>query len=258
MEVNADEYGFTVTGESPETIDLRDANAVDRMQPTTPFADPSHIEQYAYTMGYNYGRFVGATVVRRAQAQQEAAKLEEIAVSDSLTGLYNRRFLMDRYSELQRGRRSRNADPHLPHSLLALDADFFSRINNTYGHDTGDQVLVGIAKVLKEATRLDGDVAVRMGGEEFALLLPHTSIKAASDVAERIRVSTAESPAILQALQQAHLQSGQQAIEQVTLSIGVVRIHLYETLRMNYHRADQAMYAAKQAGRNQVVVDSVL
>ena len=164
--------------------------------------------------------------------------LEKLALTDALTGLANRRAFREALeSELARvGRHGR------PASLLFLDLDHFKAVNDTHGHAVGDEVLEGFARVLTRACRR-GDLAARIGGEEFAVLLPATGRVPASLVAERIRRVVEFHPL------------GRSVPVRVTVSGGVVATEDFpappaadELLR----RADSALYRAKAEGRNRV------
>jgi diguanylate cyclase (GGDEF)-like protein len=173
-----------------------------------------------------------AIAIRHAQLFQAQ---EENALTDELTRLPNRRHLAQRYlQEMQRARRHRKAI-----AFLMLDIDNFKVVNDTYGHLNGDAVLAELATILTSGAR-ESDVVARYGGEEFGMLLHETTEAGARTLAERIRakVAAATFPGGLT----------------LTLSIGVAATEdpaLFTTLM---ERADQALYAAKQAGRNQVRV----
>jgi two-component system cell cycle response regulator len=171
----------------------------------------------------------------------ENAKLFKLAVVDGLTGLYVRRYFDLRLGEEEA--RVRRYGGRL--GLLMLDIDHFKALNDAHGHQAGDEVLKQIAQIIQESLRQELDVACRYGGEEFVVILPNTDVTGALVVAERIRQrcqsQTFDSPA-------GHLR--------VTLSGGIAlmssrdRIEGPELLA----RADKALYQAKRAGRNQVVV----
>jgi diguanylate cyclase (GGDEF)-like protein len=160
---------------------------------------------------------------------------EENALTDELTRLPNRRALAQSFlQEMNRARRHHNAI-----AFLMIDLDHFKQVNDTYGHLSGDQVLAELANLLRSGAR-DSDVCARYGGEEFGMILHETTEAGARTLAERIRskVATAVLPGGLK----------------LTISIGVAATDepaLFTTLM---ERADQALYAAKQGGRNQVRV----
>lgn len=159
------------------------------------------------------------------------------ALTDPLTGLFNRRGLEHRASIWFASEPGKNA----PSSWIMADIDHFKKVNDTYGHDAGDDVLKLFAKQLKAATRKN-DVIVRLGGEEFLILLPGAPIAAALDTAERIRVMVEEMV----------VSAGGNKFS-ITSSFGVMA----QSLNHNWHEAvtaaDAALYQAKTSGRNRVV-----
>lgn len=174
--------------------------------------------------------------------------LSEVSSRDSLTGLYNRWFVMEKIdTELNRSLRHGS-----PMSLLMMDVDHFKRINDTWGHSAGDQVLQGIGKLLRDCCRVY-DVPGRYGGEEFCIVLPETKIGNTSAVAERIRRRLADT----------ELPCGETSIA-VTASIGIAGMDTPDdgdTLSPAglIERADRALYSAKNRGRNRVELwDSAL
>jgi diguanylate cyclase (GGDEF)-like protein len=161
-------------------------------------------------------------------------RLLEQAIVDPLTGVFNRRH-MERCLSDAIERRRRNAAPA---SLLLIDIDHFKLINDRFGHAKGDSVLKGIASLVgKRARKVDS--LFRIGGEEFILLLPDTQEAAAAVVAEQLRASVAE----------ALLVDGRQ----VTVSVGVSELEPDQSSDSWMKHADDALYAAKKAGRNRVV-----
>jgi two-component system, cell cycle response regulator len=174
--------------------------------------------------------------------------LSEVSSRDTLTGLYNRWFVMEKIdTELNRSIRHGS-----PMSLLLLDVDHFKRINDTWGHSAGDQVLQGIGKLLRECCRVY-DVPGRYGGEEFCIVLPETKTGNTTAVAERIR----------HRLESTELPCGETSIA-VTASIGIAGMdepHDGSSLSPAglIDRADRALYTAKNRGRNRVEMwDSAL
>lgn len=164
----------------------------------------------------------------------------EMAVMDQLTGLHNRRYLDSHLSALfdESALRARSL------SILILDIDHFKAVNDTYGHDAGDEVLREFANRVRACTRAI-DVVARFGGEEIVAILPDTAIDAAYAVAERIREQVHNEPFIVQ--------DGRHSIN-VTVSIGVTSRRAGDaTAEVLFKRADQALYRAKQDGRNRVV-----
>lgn len=165
---------------------------------------------------------------------------EEVATVDPLTGLRNRRWLDDAFvRQLDRTRRAGR-----PLSLLMIDVDYFKTINDECGHLVGDEVLRHLGQVLAGSLRPQ-DLLARFGGEEFAVLLPNVDEERAQSVAERLR----------QAVERAPSAPGGGMRPRVTVSIGVATLSADDTEPATatlLHRADQALYRAKQTGRNRV------
>ena len=177
--------------------------------------------------------FLAREISRRARAED---KLEELATTDALTGLKNRRkFDTAIDAEWRRATRQR-----MPLALLMIDADHFKSYNDTFGHQAGDEVLVGIAICISDSVRRAGDCAARYGGEEFAVLLPGLSPEEAVRVAETIR------------------QKVRNWSDVTTVSVGIAS--LTPSASMDWSElvkaADKALYAAKANGRNQSVLAS--
>ncbi len=176
-------------------------------------------------------------ISRRAQAED---KLEELATTDALTGLKNRRkFDAEIDLEWRRATRQKTAL-----ALLMIDADHFKSFNDSFGHQAGDQMLVGIAICISDAIRRAGDCVARYGGEEFAVLLPGVSAVDATRRAETIRLKVqqwSDGPTI------------------TTVSIGVASLTPSATMDWSLlvKAADNALYAAKANGRNQCVLASI-
>jgi diguanylate cyclase len=172
--------------------------------------------------------------------QLEQVKVE--ASTDALTGIANRKEFEVQFAEL-----SAKADAGGgPLSLVVCDIDFFKRVNDTFGHQTGDQVIRFVASVMDRA-KPEGGMVARIGGEEFALLAPNTTRKAALDIAEKIRVAV-ESKRLVR-------RSSNIDLGQITVSLGVAQRQLYEKTTAHAERADNALYASKRAGRNRVTLE---
>ncbi len=164
----------------------------------------------------------------------------ELAITDQLTGLYNRRFLFSQLTPLVQ-RAQCGGDTV---SVMTIDVDHFKRLNDTYGHDVGDAVLRDFAVRLGTNTR-PSDFACRLGGEEFVVIMPRTSGDIACLAAERLRRSVCASPFVVPGLAQAL---------DVTVSIGVACTgDGEETAETLLKRADEALYEAKRSGRNRVI-----
>lgn len=165
------------------------------------------------------------------------AKLIELARTDPLTGLSNRRALMETLAAaLDRMRRH----PH-PLSVLMMDIDFFKRVNDQHGHAAGDRVLKVVANLLRDNIRTS-DALGRIGGEEFAIASVETGGDAAFELAERIRLAVAATT----------IDTGNHPIR-VTISVGIAVARDHDTADSVLSRADTALYAAKGAGRNRVM-----
>ena len=182
-------------------------------------------------------------VLQRTHELHTAMKeLELLATTDSLTGLANRRRMMDWIShEIDRSYRSHN-----PLALCMIDVDHFKYINDTYGHPCGDHAIVAIAKIINETIRKT-DTASRFGGEEFVILMPETDALEAGIVIERLR-------AAIEAMQ--IFSEGTQTFS-ITASFGVAffdHLTAEDSISKLLNRADKALYRAKNAGRNQVVL----
>ena len=163
-------------------------------------------------------------------------QLLELADRDYLTGVANRRAFTDlARTEIQRARRYKRKL-----SLLLIDADHFKRVNDMHGHLSGDAVLASLANTLEGGARRE-DVVGRIGGEEFAVLLPETSLREAQEVAERLRRSVANHPI-----------EAQGKLLEVTISIGMANVPLEaaDPLEAALGTADSMLYKAKEAGRN--------
>lgn len=175
------------------------------------------------------------------QLRGEVKKVREEALSDSLTGLVNRKGFdlalaacLEHYGDSTRGP-----------SLLITDIDYFKRVNDTYGHLLGDKVIRAIAMILKDNTK-GKDVASRFGGEEFVVLLPDTPLDGARQLAEKIR----------ETVQKLNIKrtDKNEAITNITVSLGVASYRKGESFSEFVDRADNALYKSKNLGRNRVSV----
>lgn len=179
---------------------------------------------------------LAAEIERRQQLEDE---LRRLSLTDELTGLANRRaFLRHLRQEIRRMRRHRD-----PLAVIAVDLDHFKAINDAHGHPAGDALLVGIAALFHDSTRRDLDLVARIGGEEFMLVLPRTGREEACILAERLRMELAERRWPVDG-----------ADLRVTGSFGVIAFDGHVDPRRLIAQADAALYRAKRAGRNRVVV----
>jgi diguanylate cyclase (GGDEF)-like protein len=180
--------------------------------------------------------FLAREIGRRARAED---KLEELATTDALTGLKNRR-KFDATFETEWRRAMRHKTPL---ALMMIDADHFKSYNDSFGHQAGDQVLVGIAICISDSVMRAGDCTARYGGEEFAVLLPGLSSSDALTIAETIRLK---------------VQQWADGPTDATVSIGVASLTPHPSMPSSLlmEAADKALYEAKANGRNRSVLAS--
>jgi diguanylate cyclase (GGDEF)-like protein len=167
-------------------------------------------------------------------------KLEELSVTDELTGIWNRRYLWERLEEeISKAKRFHHAL-----SCLMIDIDDFKAINDTYGHITGDTVLIEIAKILKKQCR-SHDLLARFGGEEFVMVLQQTDLDGAGQLAQRLVKTVERQP----------FSTEDHKPLKVTISIGVATYPAEYITDVNglIKKADEALYQAKRKGKNRVV-----
>jgi diguanylate cyclase (GGDEF)-like protein len=198
---------------------------------------PKEMEFCQIVANASYHAFKNAKLFE--QISNEKEDLRHLAITDQLTTLFNHSFFYIRLEE----EFARAVRYDSPLSLILMDIDDFKRINDSYGHRSGDMVLRRVADVIKNSVRKI-DVVARYGGEEIAVLLPQTSLSGAVGEAERIRLSI-ESMQFKEAFE-----------EVITVSLGVVSYSPDETKRPEdlVNRADMALYEAKSAGKNCVKV----
>lgn len=165
--------------------------------------------------------------------------LKNQAIRDPLTSLYNRRYFEDEVSKQILALKAKNS----PYSVLMLDADFFKKVNDTYGHKTGDKVLIELASTAERALR-DNDIVARYGGEEFVIFLPGIKVEDGRGVADRLR----------QSISMQTVYSDDNTPVKFTVSIGVSSSEISDNVDMLIKTADEALYNAKQNGRNRVEV----
>jgi two-component system cell cycle response regulator len=166
----------------------------------------------------------------------------EAAVVDSLTGLNNRRYLDSHLAAMV----GQAAAAGRPLSLMALDIDHFKRVNDTWGHAAGDDVLRGFAARVKSAIR-GVDLMCRLGGEEFVVVMPDTAQDVALRVAERVRAIVEATPFVIE--------DGRRPVA-VTVSVGLAERGRDADASAMLRRADEALYRAKAEGRNRVRADA--
>ncbi len=176
-------------------------------------------------------------IIKNAKLLKE---VQELTLVDQLTGAYNRR-----YFDLYMAKAvviSERAE--LPIHLILLDIDHFKPLNDTYGHVFGDEVLKKITEVIKANSRASDDL-VRVGGEEFAILVPETRTEDCLKIAERVRQTVEETDI-----------SYKDKKANITISLGVTRYQKGTSVAQLFEQADKALYQAKKNGRNQVVVNT--
>jgi diguanylate cyclase (GGDEF)-like protein len=181
--------------------------------------------------------FLAREIGRRAKAED---RLEELATTDALTGLKNRR-KFDMTIDLEWRRAARQ---HTPLALMMIDADHFKAFNDTWGHQAGDQVLVGVAICISDSVRRAGDCAARYGGEEFAVLMPGLSPAEALAVAETIRLKV-------------QLWSEEPQVTTVSIGVASMMPSAVTDWAELVGAADKALYAAKANGRNCSILATV-
>jgi len=200
-----------------------------------------HIEWRITAMGPRNSSEMTLVLTQRDVTEQmeKEAQLKRLATTDMLTGLVNR----SQFDAVLKSEVSRQHRYARPLSLIMLDLDFFKQINDSHGHDVGDQVLESLAGLLKRNLR-KADCCARWGGEEFMLLAPETSLEQAVRLAEKIRGAIKHTDFPIQG--------------SVTASFGVVEVHSPESVKSVMKRVDNALYLAKEKGRDRVSTGGLL
>ena len=176
---------------------------------------------------------VNAIILTDISQQVKAKKeLMLLTLNDTLTNIGNRRFFDQKLQEHITLSERYNS----PFSLMLLDIDFFKKINDIHGHDVGDQVLIDFTSLIKSKLR-EGDVFARVGGEEFAILLPFTTKDKAYTLAQKLREIVEKS----------------KGVAPITMSLGLVQYEKGDNTKSIFKRTDEALYKAKETGRNKVV-----
>ncbi len=174
--------------------------------------------------------------VLNKKLEEEKDRSEWLATRDYLTGLYNRRFMMERI-KIEKSRSKRNS---FPMGLLMADIDGFKNFNDKYGHDCGDIVLKAVSKVMSESVR-DQDSVGRWGGEEFIFLLPETDVNGTVTVGEKIR----------KAVENLNVEYNEEDLN-VTITIGAYIFDVDVEIEESIRRVDEALYKGKRNGKNRV------
>lgn len=200
-----------------------------------------HIEWRITAMGACHDGKCTLVLTQRDVTEQmdKEAQLERLATTDMLTGLVNR----SQFDSVLKSELNRHDRYSRPLSLIMLDLDYFKNINDNYGHVVGDQVLVELAHLLKRNLR-KADCCARWGGEEFMLLAPETSLEQAVILADKIRSTIKHTDFPIQG--------------SVTASFGVVEVHAQESGKSVMKRVDDALYRAKEKGRDRVSTGGLL
>jgi len=234
MEGGASLPPLSMTGKGSAVGDIREVEGMDKRGRRIPL----ELSVAGFRLSDRW--FAVATIRDITERRATELKLRELATTDALTGLNNRRWFMElAQTEFARSRRYNRAL-----AMFMMDIDHFKRVNDTYGHDVGDQVLSALAGIAVGALR-EADILGRLGGEEFGVLLPETARQSAMDVAERLR--RAVEAAVI------HTNAGDLRI---TVSIGVaVMGGTTGSVDLLLKDADVALYEAKQSGRNRVAAN---
>lgn len=184
-------------------------------------------------------RIALAFVILALVKEREEERQRLFAMTDPLTGLPNRRALFETAAALSSYDGAMRGDPI---AVMVFDLDHFKKINDTYGHRLGDRVLQLFANTLSDGFEIDNSIIGRLGGEEFAAIMPGTDLDAATVQAEKVRIAFADAAAMIDGMSIAG-----------TVSVGVAGNDDFDCdLGGLFHRADGALYAAKQSGRNRV------
>lgn len=189
-------------------------------------------------MGSEFSNLRKALGDRHRELKGAVSRIEDLAITDELTGLYNRRYLMNILAQ-QRALANRSRYGFV---VCYIDLDHFKKVNDRYGHPFGDKVLKAFANLISASLR-EVDIGARLGGEEFVLILADTNIEAAHGVCQRMAEKWRE-----------HRYS--EAPELIsTLSAGITEFHSPESIDQVLERADHLLYEAKNGGRNRIVVE---
>ena len=195
----------------------------------------------ANIIDYNYDVALYSAFQDITSRKNREELLQNQATRDPLTSLYNRRY----FEEEVKKQIIKAKTANLPYSVLMLDADHFKKVNDTYGHKVGDKVLIELAARAEKALR-DKDIVARYGGEEFIIFLPEINVTQAEKVADRLR----------QSISTIVVYSDDNQEVRFTVSVGVSSSDISDNVDTLVKTADEALYRAKQNGRNRVEVFS--
>jgi diguanylate cyclase len=231
-------YGKTLAGATSQLGDSADSAGVKRMVETLVSAT-AKMQQRSQALEAK----LQETSQEVTQLRSNLEKVREEAMTDSLTGVANRK----RFDESMRRARRDAENKGVPLSLVLCDIDFFKRFNDTWGHQTGDQIIRFVAGCLTRFAS-DSQLVARYGGEEFAIVMPGTNASDAALVAEKIR-RTVESKKLLR-------KSTNEDLGNITISLGVAQYHTGETIEDLIERTDTNLYRSKTDGRNRTTAES--
>lgn len=188
--------------------------------------------------------FVGQLSLKTTNDIKDLAVLKQESITDALTGLRNRRYFDQRISEEV----ALSTRYKLPLTLMLIDVDHFKKVNDTYGHTVGDEVLQTLSKIIQNVVR-DSDIVARYGGEEIVIITPNTTKEEAAILAERLREKVEQTKVATIATTQ--------EVVQVTISIGLCSLSpIITDKEALLEESDQSLYLAKKYGRNRVVVSN--
>ena len=231
---NAGLKGFARTGTGPVVGNIMEMIGVRKSGETFP------VERAVASFQVRGKWFAVGSMRDISRRKQFEKRLNELATTDGLTGLSNRRHFLEQAEAQLRQALRYNQE----FSFMMLDLDHFKRINDTHGHDAGDEVLRAVARTMREVMR-GTDILGRLGGEEFGAVMPETGVEAARQVAERLRLGIMEQPI-----------AGPSGFVRITASIGIAHLGSGQTALSDLmKKADLALYEAKNGGRNRIVAD---
>lgn len=194
-------------------------------------ANPSLMLSFVFLAGLSFA-FGYYTEQSRWKSNLAAIQMKALTLHDQMTGAYNRIFLNEYMTKLLDAKHRYGT----PLSCILIDVDHFKSVNDTHGHLAGDRVLVELVRRLRDTVR-SADIVARMGGEEFLIVLPQTTLDKALVVANKLRLAVEQTPI---------------ANLSITVSAGAAEIDDSETFESAFHRCDEALYRAKKSGRNKV------
>ena len=209
----------------------------DALEKVRPFVYTANIFIVFFTLSFFSVLFISETVTAYNKLSNQNKKLDTMANTDPLTGLYNRRTMTRRIKDFLSDYKTNK----LPFSIIICDIDDFKVINDTYGHECGDEVLRFLSRTFERLTR-DRDFLCRWGGEEFLILLNNTDLELARTIADRIRAD----------IEKSEINYGEYHIN-ITMTMGVASVTEEQDYDVLFKLADERLYAGKRSGKNKVV-----